>query len=348
MKYVVDIPKNVFDKIKKWIDAGRYESVSDYVCTALENQISIEEVEEGEVKISAGIPKRVAYFSARPERPEEHISLVSLYPDLLSKESLTASTVPLPDESKINSGWLWGQYSKIFPVKLSLRMLANLVSKTNNEYVDLEDARKKIAAAAREMGCTLKARDKLAGRAHGEKYSAGLPTTDKEQKTLGRYETQFVGYMTKDAFLGGAPADLKFVNMVRNEKGVVKIGLTDPGKRFALLENPVIDTLEYSDALSEKEKKFYINHVFKCVPGEAEALRTVLSSVKQGIITPATLNRKIGETEEAKKRNWSQAVINTMRAGAVSRFCELGLLARKKNGIRATYVLTEEGKKYVG
>ena len=43
-------------------------------------------------------------------------------------------------------------------------------------------------------------------------------------------------------------------------------------------------------------------------------------------------------------RGWSEAMITTIRAGAISRLNELGLINRLRRGVDVTYSLTQYGK----
>ena len=90
-----------------------------------------------------------------------------------------------------------------------------------------------------------------------------------------------------------------------------------------------------------------LEHIACEIPGEAKLIRLILSGVKEGIATPEGLNERIKsfKKENGKELEGNEAI--TMRVGVVSRISELGLLDRKKDGVRVTYQLTELGEKYV-
>jgi predicted MarR family transcription regulator len=79
------------------------------------------------------------------------------------------------------------------------------------------------------------------------------------------------------------------------------------------------------------------------VPGEAKLVHLILSNVKKGAATPEELNRKVKAFYPKKSDN----EVISIRAGAVSRICELGLLDREKDGVKVTYVVTERGEKHL-
>ena len=60
--------------------------------------------------------------------------------------------------------------------------------------------------------------------------------------------------------------------------------------------------------------------------------------------SPAQLNKAISPLS----RGWSEAMISTIRAGAISRLSELGVINRSRNGVDVTYSLTSYGKEVIG
>ena len=46
MKYVVDIPKGLVDKIREIMAKGEYRNISELILTSLENQVTLEEGEK--------------------------------------------------------------------------------------------------------------------------------------------------------------------------------------------------------------------------------------------------------------------------------------------------------------
>jgi predicted MarR family transcription regulator len=65
-----------------------------------------------------------------------------------------------------------------------------------------------------------------------------------------------------------------------------------------------------------------------------------LEKIEKGGSSPSDLNQGINHLS----RGWSQAMVNTIRAGAISRLNELGLINRLRNGVNVTYSLTKFGK----
>ena len=111
--------------------------------------------------------------------------------------------------------------------------------------------------------------------------SAGLPD-EKEFKSKVRYKSHFLAYMRKDGTLDGAMPYLRFVNLNKDEKGKVSIGLTDPGLNFAKLDNPVLDLVDFEKSFNEKEVDFYLDHISANVKGENSATKWLLQKLANG------------------------------------------------------------------
>jgi hypothetical protein len=125
--------------------------------------------------------------------------------------------------------------------------------------------------------------------------------------------------------------DLKFVNAIQDEDGIFRIGLTEFGKQFAVLENHALD-LGKPDSLPMEETSFLINQIADNIPKEFEHIMTVLKAIKEGKQTRMELNEVLKQyyVIDHQGVEWSYAVINTMRSGLMSRLNDLGLIKREK------------------
>lgn len=336
MKYVLDIPPELVDAINLHIRSGRYRSPHDFMIVAIQNQLNTESREEG----WAGLGTQESPFtdSSAFETPmTSAIQLLQLCPDLAK-----VKTVPLSDFPRHN--YLWGQYNRIFPVKIVTRVAANLARINGSEHFPLAELHEKSAQIARDLGKTIERAEKSMGRKRGTIISAGLPIGKGPgaDKAKLRFKSQFVGYMAKDKIEGAAPA-LKFIDLCKGEKNSVLAGITDFGLKFASLPNPVIDSQDYSTPFSSEEVNFLLGHIVSEIPEEAKLIRLILSGIKEGTTTPEGLN----ERTKSFNPKWKKSEPVTMRAGVVSRISELGLLDRKKDGVKVTYELTKLGEEYL-
>lgn len=330
MKYIVDLPPDLVKKINALISRGSYENLSEFAVTAFQNQLLLEENSSLDVLMETKHPKN------KLNDDQSQLASNSLLPLNFSPQII--KTVPPPDNSKIPNDCLWGQYNRIFPIKITLRVLANLLKE--NETIELSVLQSQAVQVAREIGLLLRKEDKKNMRKYGDMLSSALPVGRNITKTENRFINHFVGYYTRAGRIEGAPGALKFLNMFEETDGSQKVGITKTGLDFAVISNPILDEENYGVPLSKAESEFYIESVFQNLKREAEVMLAILRAVHDGKSSPSELNKEITQFS----RGWSQAMINTIRAGAIGRLHELGLISRERKGINVTYYLTQFGK----
>jgi len=334
MKYIANLPEYLVAKIRSLIEKGEYEDIASFLITAAENQLFLEYKDEEK-------PARESSEDAKKESM-----------DILSSRDFTGietTCVPSPEqylypdvENEEKLGPFWGQINRIFPMKIGLRVLANML-KSTGEYTSLVDFQEKAVSIACLHGLGLWRQDKKQGRSWNNSRSVGLPIDENEEKGKQRYKTHFLAYMRKDGVMEGGLGRLKFVNLKRDAQRNELVGITREGLDFASLENPVLD---HSDTgkrtLSEEEREFYIKHVHHNIPGESQAMTRILKYISSGIsIGPEELNNRL--KRDYADYGWSEAVLNTNRSGLVSRLHELGLIEKIRKGKEVTYALSSQG-----
>jgi hypothetical protein len=319
--------------------SGKYKSPHDFIITAIQNQIYLEsrEVVQGSTfpTSSAAEPKSL--------RIDPELAILLLPPDIAKVKTVALSEIERPN-------YLWGQYNRFFPVKIAVRVAANLIGRHESGYVSLGEVQEISAEAARLVGKESEKMDRKYGRKRGTIIAAGLPIGRDADKAKFRFKNQFVGHMiskiendtTVNRIYGAAPA-LKFLDMKKGERNSVQLGVTDFGLKFSSLPNPVIDQHDFSTALSGEEAEFLLDHIASHVPEEARLMRLILAAVRDGIATPSELNAQV----QAQRSDWNDNEAAMMRAGIVSRIGELRLLERRKQGVKVTYLLTGLGEKYL-
>ena len=346
MKYIVDISQAHAQTIQKYLDKGIYGSLSQFISASIENQLALEENDsngfvpfrlEKENRPSTGIATKIVTPSAGFEK----YRLVNI-PNFKSvteapgfNNLVFSSQKDIPEKQ----AWIWGQVNKIFPVKLGVRILHQMLA--TKQAVELNEFLEIATQEAVVCGENIRAHEKQAGKIRDEKISAALPTTDEKSRT--RYKFQFLVYPRKDGLLDGAMALMRFCN-VYMEKKKQMIGITEAGLKFSLLTNAVVDNDDFERSLSEEESRFYISHIKENVKGEYEAVKWVLEQISSGTNERETLNIEI---EKTFGDIWgaTPAVINTQRAGLTARIYELGLIEKEKDGIRVKYSISEIGKR---
>lgn len=349
MKYVIDISQIQAKEIDSLIKRGKYQNFAQFILTAIENQIYIEKLEPHEETISDmdkfAIKRKYHDKNVHPE--------IKIYVKLPSPDKFPR-TVPMPNFSKLSYSlmetdekkcWLWGQVNKIFPMKLGLRIL--LVLLNSDQWTDFDEFANKAADIALAYGEMIRRHEKMTSKKGSEKISTALPTTKKEVfKSKMRYKNHFLAYIRKDTKLDGALSFLRFINLKRDEKENILIGITEEGLNFASLENPIIDFNILERSLNSKEIDFYLKHISKNVKGEYTAIKWVLDKLFKGINTREDMNKEL-KKDMGEIWNNSEAFINTQRAGLMARMFELGLIDKEKHGINVIYKISNHGKNFL-
>lgn len=357
MKVIVEVPDSQQEKIRRLIRKGKFTSFFDFVNVAIENQLILEET--GQVLTSEGfnnalIGRRNVSSSRDEETKSRELAVMqkaiigsrfpelSLYPGGYSDIQLT----PMPKDKMVNSNTpLWGQYNRLLPVKVALRLLANTLKKGEMQYVDLEQFREHVAEVARDLGLFLREQDRRTRKSRGERTFIGFPVRKDEYKSKERFKDHFVGYVDTKGHPIGALSELKMVSIVAVKRETL-LGITEPGLTFAAIRNPVLDGKKAERPFSEEEAAYYLQHVWRNLPGEREAVSFLLQTIKNGVRRPDYLTAHMQEFAKRIGKSWNRAVANTMRAGLMSRLYELGILEREKVGIRGiAYNLSSLGSK---
>lgn len=345
MKYLIDISPKQAQKIQKHLEMGNYASLSQFISAAIENQLALEENDVNEIFLhKPGLPamevsddtsvRQATGFGKYSLNAIPEFKQVIKAPEF---KNLVFASQSVPE----SQAWIWGQVNKIFPVKVGVRILHQLLATRQslelNEFLDI------AAKEATLIAEKLREHEATKGKMRDEKISAGLPSRD--EKSQNRYKFQFMVYLRKDKLMDGAMSLLRFCN-VYEEKKKQMIAITEQGLKFSSVINPVLDENNFDQALSEEERLFYINHIKENVKGEYEAIKWMLGKIANGKNTRELLNK---EMEEAFTTVWgpstTEAVINTQRAGITARMFELGLIEKEKDGIYVKYAVSECGNK---
>ncbi len=346
MRYIIDVSQTHSKKIESLIKSQHYNTVDQFITVAIENQLHIEE-DEITTKRASDISDNEVKRNYKNLIYAEHLAIPEATPTFVTPPAfnqLVCIKAGLPE----HQCWMWGQINRIFPIKLALRCLVKQLS--GGEWVELEKYKDEAARIALEFGKMIKAYEDKRNKKREDRISAGLPSSSEDPsdrvKSLTRYKSQFIGGLRKDSKLDGAMLFLRFANIIKNDKGEEVIGITETGFEFARIENPVIDFSEYEQSLSEEEANYYIMHIYKNVPGEFNAIQWLLQKISTGISERTKLNNEITE-EFGNIWEKSDAVINTQRAGLMSRISELKLIDKNKIGIQVEYLISENGNKFL-
>jgi len=351
MRYIIDISQSQAKQIEALIEAQCYESVNQFVSVAIENQLHIEKTDISKPEAETGA-KRKPFIKRKFHDTggflEEEIEIFLPVPDeipVFITPPTFSDLASCQNNIMEEKCWMWGQINRIFPVKLALRFLLNKIA--SGQWIELEKFKEEAAKIALTFGKEIKYYEEGQNKKRDDKISAGLPKSSEDQfKSLTRYKAHFIGSLRKDGKLDGAMPFLRLANFMKDEKGKALIGITEAGYEFARLENPVIDSKNYDDSLGQIEIDFYLDHIYKNVKGEFNAIKWLLNKIAKGISDRTALNVEI-EKEFGEIWKTSDAVINTQRAGLMSRMSELGLIDKEKEGIQVRYSISEKGKDFL-
>ncbi|HKR06624.1 MAG TPA: hypothetical protein VJY62_18465 [Bacteroidia bacterium] len=345
MKYVIDINQKHAESIQDLINKGDYNSISQFVNVAIENQIHLETSDAKPISNnieSESIPETKQNNTIESKWETYRINNITSHPQ----------TVPYPDPSGIvltsadnepKQMWIWGQINKILPVKIGLRVLYKELE--NDKYIEMDNFLNKALQFAVKINYAIQNYEIKLSKTRSEKISAGLP--DMEKKSQTRYKSQFLVYSRKDSLLDGAMSLLKFINVdIESRKGKILLGLTQSGVEFAEISNPSLDNSSFEQSLSQEEIDYYLKHIKTNVPNEHNAIKWLLNKINEGFNEREAIKKEM-KNEFQELWNASDAVINTQRAGLTSRITELRLLDKEKNGIYVIYHVSDSGKSFL-
>ena len=243
----------------------------------------------------------------------------------------------------LENKFLSGQYNRLFPLKIVMRVAANLllnsegyklVNEEDEGYAHtplfLEDLRMEAAKVATYAKKRMEWLDSSNGTEYGSWFSVAL--TDGSKKQDERFMSQFVGSVRTPG--QGLPFELGFLDYDEDEVKITELGL-----QFTLAENQVIDNSENwqsSSTLSQFERKVLLQAIQRNVPSEYELMKELITMIENGVNTPKAI-------EEFLKENYgkSDTEASLQRTGVFARMQEMGMVQRLKEGRTVHYEILE-------
>ena len=344
LRRILDIDPQLELKIEGIIRAKGFRDFHHFATVALENQVAWETGDITGNGVTNTLDLQISQLNkVVPPGNEALEAALTANENLLRMPSQEPklSHLPLPENA---DSILWGQYYRFLPVKVGVRVLLNMYTE---HFPELRDFTEKVTNVALTLRHQLAKLDRMDRRSFGELLSATFPTND--EKSVNRFVNQYMLHLrTSDMTLLGMMPELKLINVISDGEGIARIGLTNFGSQFALLQNPAID-LTKPESLSGDEINFLLNHIADNLPAEFEHMTIALKAIEDGKKTRDELNAALKGyySHYHKGSEWSDTVVNTMRSGLFSRLNELGLVRREKYGKYIRYHITDMGKKYV-
>ncbi|MBT4326620.1 MAG: hypothetical protein HOD60_06895 [Candidatus Nitrosopelagicus sp.] len=187
---------------------------------------------------------------------------------------------------------LSGGYSRLLPVKISVAVLCHLLESSKDNKVGLKELRVHAYDIAEEIGGMITKYEKENDIPRNNKKSTGLPkkSNDEDEDKINiaqmRVKDLFIGKIRnsrtlKKRHFEGALSALGLAYAFE-EEGEIFVSLTELGKEFFLIENPIIQKADYSQpALSDKEADFILNKLIPQRELEKLFVETSIDSIKK-------------------------------------------------------------------
>lgn len=333
------------ERLDRLIQKGGYQNYTAAISSAITNLLLLEEqiAESGTVILHESSPPVPRHEDRVTDDPRsDQISVFTAFarptfqttPTLAANPDVGTSGVVSPDQ------WIFGQYNKFLPVKANCRLIANLLHESPSG-VTLQHVMEAIQHHMPRLREWLTEYDIQHALERESALATAFPS--KDTKSLLRYMNQFVLSVNKSGAASGFPVAFGLLNGL-DPKGA-RISLTEVGLHFALLQNPVLDSPQQPrQRLSGEERGFLLDHIRIFVPREHAAYTSVIQAIQGGANNPEALDAAL---RPFVTDGISDPYLSTQRAGAISRMTDLGLISRERQGIRVTYVVTQEGRAYV-
>jgi len=353
-------------RLDELLRVGGYKDYGEVLSSAVSNLAILQKEigDKGAIVIGDTSTPHVTEVTEQPERPRALVNRARRtasppaaevgLPELLRRPTgPTPAGARLPDDRWATGDvvpldrWIFGQYNKLLPAKVSCRGLATLLVQ-EAKGVPLERAAMDIALAARSLGSALREYDRRFGPDRDTALATAFPNEDEDGKSVTRYATQFVAGINKAGQVSGLLIDLKLINYTNTKD--VRLQLTDAGWRLALLESPVLDgTLDHAVArFTTEELNLLLLHIQSRVPVEDFAFRTIMEAISKGACTPEQLDTAMRAFVSPERRDkLKPAFLSSQRSGAISRMSDVGLVARVRDGVKVSYALTRQAEHYL-
>jgi len=356
---LADLAPELYVEIEELIRKGEYEDFTQFIKVACENQVNLKNFSESSISSKTRInhlvsrkeksichseanvqtrkkknyPKGVCDWKNLQDKGEKYIifseeeydkaNLAFKMPDF---DSLPLSICKIDEYIK---NWPWGQANRYLPMKMVVRAVANFANNRNWPHFDI--LRNKLAIPSMVFGILLRQSDEDKSRKRGESLSTALPHNDRENSSL-RFINSFLGSYTKSGNF--YPGGTFFYGFTAFSEGNL-IGLTESGKEFCKLVNPILDGSidDAESTLSEDECKWLYNYALS-LPGESHAFDLIQKVLGNEELNPTDFALRVaGELGISPEDGSFKIKFN----GVVSRMIELAIIARIWKGTRASY-----------
>jgi hypothetical protein len=330
-----DLEIKLYEAISEAVRAGNYRNLQQFLEVAAWNQLALEDSAAGDSSVRGDEGRKQGGGGASPLATSETApgeSAADSWRPMLRSVSLTErDELPTPKRIDDLTVALWGQTNRVLPIAVGVRVLAHLMKEAGGDVLvsAWHEAATRVATDLRQR---LRDWDTTAGRRHGSLWATAFPGDNPA--SAHRYVNQFLGAPRKDGLSDGGAAFLGFVDFEEVDGYTVR--LTRSGADWAKLANPIFDgDGDPARTFSPDEAVFFIDHLHTYRPGEHLLLNRIAA-----IVADERSRTEIDEELTREYPQWAK-YISTMRAGALGRLSDLGLLERTRRGLEVDYHLTD-------
>ncbi len=336
-KRTIEISVGATIKALRFVDSGLYPSFDAVVEDALkrlsESMPHAELVEESLPSIHVIMEAVTPHPQAIAPTAGVSLPIVEPIPTTRTTPPILPFTVP-----------------RLLPAKVVARELVHALHRVREAsgggWIDYEAFRARLGPVAIEWHARLSRLDQEADRGRGERLATSLPSLRRDAKaSLDRFLEAYAGWESLDGRVGGA-CQLLGLLALRTVGDETLIGLTEDGRRFALMENPVLDgDRNIFPPFSPEERDFLVALTSSRCPTEAVHMGTYLRAIFPRATDREQANRTMRRFYE---RFWSPSklsdvLVDSTRAAVHSRLVELGFAETMRDGLRVTYLATDQG-----
>jgi hypothetical protein len=224
-----------------------------------------------------------------------------------------------------SSELIWHFYSRFFPIKVVIHQLAKIIAIQQKKWIDLIEIQQQGFEFAEIIASKLKEFETNEKIPRNKKLSTGLPTPKmeliglrgiskrkKEEKLHSgkrRFIEQIIGNITNDhRVFSGACFELGLIG-IKYDDGICSISLTENGKQFAMLKNPILDKETLKTPFSDSEIQFIFQKIYPKFRLEIEIVRKIIDWLKKEKLTSNQLDQLF---KDANRKYYAKERIATM------------------------------------
>ena len=365
-----DLESDLFKHIEELIKDGKYEDVLQFIKIAISNQLQEEkagtQVHEVFEESYVSQPSKLA-----AEIGEQNKIIQAHLEDLL--KNISHVKLPVSEFEQEEVSLIWSFYNRFLPIKIIIYQLADSVS-PEQPWFDLEELRETAVVIAQDWCRVLKEYESEKQISRNKRLSVGLPLhpvelqglkrkndkrkmVNKISSSKKRFMNQFIGryYKKEDAeYFAGGCFDLGLMS-VKIDGNKCLVSLTELGKDFAVLENPVFHERGFDKAFSNQEMKLIYEKIIPHFKIEKKIVDEVIELLKtKSAFYAKEIDPVFGKYENEilafyykKERKLTQKekddTIVAARVSTMGRLAEIGIVDWKVDSSgKSNYSLNKE------